>query len=127
MIFGGTQGDTTNLLPAAQVAGKIVLVRPGQQGAGGNSRGGRGAAGGRGAFVPPPNPFAGAAAVVTIGGDVLGNGGGGRGGRGGGGQVLLNDTIDIDGKAAYNAARIPDYHRSWPCACRRLAARRLSW
>ena len=54
VIFGGTLGDTTNELTAAQADGKIVVMKA--------PEGGRRFFRGRGA----PNPLAGAAAIVTV-------------------------------------------------------------
>jgi hypothetical protein len=87
VVFGGTLGDTVNALGADDVRGKIVvIVAP----AGGGGRGGFG--GGRGGAAN--NPLAGAAAVVTvsqtIGTPRL--------------QFVLNDTVQNDGRTAYNAA-----------------------
>jgi hypothetical protein len=106
VVFGGTAGDTSKQISAAQADGKFVVLLPAPPQApgavGGPGGGGRGAAapggGGRGAFVPPVNRFAGAVAVATINLDTLtpaqraalnqpivatasgGRGGGGRGG-----------------------------------------------
>jgi hypothetical protein len=67
VIFGGTQGDTTNQLTAAQANGKLVVMLPGagggRGGGGGGGGGGRGGAGGRGSV--PVNPLAGAAGIVV--------------------------------------------------------------
>ncbi len=87
VIFGGTQGDTTNALSADDANGKIVVMLAG---AGGGGRGGRG--GGRGGAAN--NPLAGAAAIVTvnalIGVPRL--------------QFVLNDTMQNEGRAKYAAA-----------------------
>jgi hypothetical protein len=67
VIFGGTQGDTSAQLTAAQANGKIVVMLPAAAGAGrgggGGGGGGRGGAGGRGNV--PVNPLAGAAGIVV--------------------------------------------------------------
>ncbi len=64
VIFGGTQGDTTTQISAAQATGKFVVLLPGRPA----QFGGRGVAGGagRGGFAPPVNRFADAAAVAVI-------------------------------------------------------------
>jgi hypothetical protein len=92
VIFGGTAGDTTNQISAAQAAGKLVVLlaaRPQAQPVGGG-RGGPG--------QQAPSRFADAVAVATVDLDALSaaqraaineptvasqSGGGGRGGRGG--------------------------------------------
>src|ERR1035437_7594051 len=62
VIFGGTTGDTTTQISAAQANGKFVVLlpaRPQAAPAGGRGGGGRGGFGG-------PSRFAGAAAVATV-------------------------------------------------------------
>ncbi|MBL0171119.1 MAG: M28 family peptidase [Gemmatimonadaceae bacterium] len=107
VIFGGTAGDTTSQISAAQAAGKFVVLLPaaGSRGAGGpqgpQAFGGPGGpGGGRGGQAPAPNRFADAAAVATIDLDnltpaqrvalneptVASQGAGGRGGPPGGGR-----------------------------------------
>jgi hypothetical protein len=89
VIFGGTQGDTVNALAADDVRGKIVLLMAGAGGGRGGFGGGRGGA--------ANNPLAGAAAVVTVSQTItmprL--------------QFVLNDTVQNDGRAAYDAANPP--------------------
>jgi hypothetical protein len=75
ILFGGMQGDTVNALTAEQVAGKLVVLLPGQggrggRGGGGRGGGGRGGRGGRGGGAP--NPLASAAAVAVINLDDVG-------------------------------------------------------
>ncbi len=97
VIFGGTAGDTTKQISAAQAAGKFVVLLPAAPIAPGAGRGAGG--GGRGGFAPPaPSRFVDAAAVATIDLDALTDsqraaintptiasaGGAGRGGRAGG-------------------------------------------
>jgi hypothetical protein len=65
VIFGGTAGDTTTQISAAQAAGKFVVLLPAPPAAA-NAAAGRGGAGGRGGFAPPANRFADAVAVATI-------------------------------------------------------------
>jgi hypothetical protein len=109
VIFGGTLGDTTTQITAAQAAGKVVVVWPAApQAAGAGRQGGGG--GGRGGFAPPVNRFADAAAVVTIDLDALTpaqraalnnptvaatSGGGGRGGRAGGPAGAPVDSLAL--------------------------------
>ena len=87
VVFGGTLGDTVNALGADDVRGKIVVM---MAPAGGGGRGGFG--GGRGGAAN--NPLSGAAAVVTVNQTIptprL--------------QFVLNDTVQNDGRTAYNAA-----------------------
>jgi hypothetical protein len=87
VIFGGVLGDTVNALGADDVRGKIVVM---MAPAGGGGRGGFG--GGRGGAAN--NPLAGAAAIVTVNQTIptprL--------------QFVLNDTMQNDGRTAYNAA-----------------------
>jgi hypothetical protein len=102
VVFGGTDGDTTKQISAAQAAGKFVVLLPGAPAAAGRGgRGGGGGGGGRGGFGAPVSRFADAVAVATINLDSLNEkqraalniptaatqttapGGGGRGGRGG--------------------------------------------
>jgi hypothetical protein len=62
VVFGGMAGDTTNVLPADQTRGKIVLLRQSENaGRGGFGRGGRG--GGRGGFG---RGASGAVATITV-------------------------------------------------------------
>ncbi len=105
VVFGGVQGDTANALTAAQVQGKIVVVKAAAQPAGGRGQGGAPGGGrgnaGRGAGGGG-NPYAGAVAVLTVVGDALPTGGG-FGGRGGI-QPRLIDSVEINGGLAYAAA-----------------------
>jgi hypothetical protein len=74
VIFGGTEGDTTQQISAAQAAGKFVVVlpAPAQAGRGRGGRGGGGGGGGRGGFgAPPASRFASAVAVAVINLDTL--------------------------------------------------------
>jgi hypothetical protein len=66
VIFGGTAGDTTTQITAAQAAGKFVVLlpAPGRRGAGGP--GGQQAFGGGRGGPAAPDRFADAAAVATI-------------------------------------------------------------
>lgn len=65
VIFGGTAGDTTKQITAAQATGKFVVLLPGAAPASpAGFGGGGGGAGGRGA--PPVDRFAGAVAVATV-------------------------------------------------------------
>ncbi len=69
VIFGGTAGDTTTQITAAEAAGKFVVLlpQPGRRGAGGpqgGAQGGPAFAGARAAQAP--NRFADAVAVATI-------------------------------------------------------------
>jgi len=66
VIFGGTAGDTTSQISAAEAAGKFVVLQaaPGRRGAGG-PQGPQAFGGGRGGAAAP-NRFADAAAVATI-------------------------------------------------------------
>jgi hypothetical protein len=86
VVFGGTQGDTTNALAADAVRGKIVVVLAGA----GGGRGGFGRGGGGN------NPLAEAAAIVTVSSSAtlakprV--------------QYTLNDTLQNEGRAAYAAA-----------------------
>jgi hypothetical protein len=64
VIFGGTQGDTTTQISAADAAGRVVVLLPApgaarQQGPGPGFGGGRGGA-------PAPSRFANAVAVATV-------------------------------------------------------------
>ncbi len=70
VVFGGTLGDTTTQISAAQAVGKFVVVLPGAP-SGGRGAGGPGGFGGRGGGAPAPNRFADAAAVATIDLDAL--------------------------------------------------------
>jgi hypothetical protein len=94
VIFGGTTGDTTTQISAAQAAGKFVVLLPAVPRAA--AAGGPG--GGFGGFGAAPNRFADAVAIATIDLDALtpaqraalaaptvasSNVIGGRGGRGG--------------------------------------------
>jgi hypothetical protein len=66
VIFGGTDGDTTRQISAAQAAGKFVVLLPGTP-AVAQGRGGRA---GRGSFGAPSR-FADAVAVATVNLDTL--------------------------------------------------------
>jgi len=70
VIFGGTLGDTTRQITAAQANGKFVVLLPAPPSAAptGPPRGGRG---GFGNFVNPLARFSGAVAVATINLDTL--------------------------------------------------------
>src|SRR5262245_12849075 len=113
VIFGGTDGDTTRQISAAQAAGKFVVLLPAPPAQG---RGGRGGGGGRGGFGgAAPSRFADAVAVATVNLDDLsfaarqainvptvaqqaavGAGGGGRGGRGGrGGNTPVDSATAL--------------------------------
>ena len=98
VILGGTAGDTTTQITAAQAAGKFVVLFPAPP-----QPAGRGAAGGgrgRGGFPAGPARFAEAVAIATMDLDALSpaqrvalntptvatQSGGGRGGRGAGGR-----------------------------------------
>ncbi|MGH7593334.1 MAG: hypothetical protein ACRELE_05720, partial [Gemmatimonadales bacterium] len=91
-IFGGVQGDTVHSLTAEQVHGKIVvlLAAEGGRGGGGFFGGRRGGRGGTGVA----NPWAGAAAIITVSPFIAPE------------RVsyALNDTVEIDGKLAYATA-----------------------
>ncbi len=64
IIFGGVAGgDSSKMLTADQAAGKVVVIVAPRGGGGGGGRGGRGGF--------PGAQFAGAAAVVIVGGDAL--------------------------------------------------------
>ena len=67
VVFGGTAGDTTTQISAAEAAGKFVVLlpAPGRRGAGGPS-GPQAFGGARFGGPPLPNRFANAAAVATI-------------------------------------------------------------
>src|SRR5262245_50742870 len=68
VIFGGTEGDTTKQITAAQAAGKFVVLLPAPPAPPGAGRGGRGGGGfGGGA----PSRFADAVAVATVDLDAL--------------------------------------------------------
>lgn len=84
-IFGGTLGDTTNALSAADVQGKIVIMLA-------PANGGRGFGGGRGRGGN--NPLAGAAAIVTVSPAL----------QPPRAQYTLNDTVQNSGREAYAAA-----------------------
>jgi hypothetical protein len=72
VVFGGTAGDTTKQISAAQANGKVVVLLPAAPSAGGPGQFGPGGGrGGPGGFTPPVNRFAGAVAVVTINLDTL--------------------------------------------------------
>jgi hypothetical protein len=110
VIFGGTDGDTTKQISAAQAAGKFVVVLPGAPAAGAG-RGGRGGFG-----APAPSRFADAVAVAVINLDSLNDkqraainipvaatattapGAGGRGGRGGNAAPV--DSLTLEKQAA---------------------------
>jgi hypothetical protein len=114
VIFGGTEGDTTKQITAAQAAGKFVVLLPAPPAPPGAGRGGRGGGGGRGGFFGlGASRFADAVAVATVDLDGLSTvarrainvptvatqgapavGGGGRGGRGGrGGNAPPVDSM----------------------------------
>jgi peptidase M28-like protein len=113
VIFGGTEGDTTLQISAAQAAGKFVVLLPAPAQAG-RGRGGRGG-GGRGGFGAPVSRFTNAAAVAVVDLDTLNRaarlalniptvatqsappGIGGRGGRGGRGAANAPppDTVTV--------------------------------
>ena len=104
VIFGGAANDTTGVLPADVVRGKILVVM-----AAAGGQGGRGGFGGRGrgpassAQQAYQQMAAAAAAVVTVAGDQLNAGG--RGGFGGGrGGATFVDTVQAAGRAAFAAA-----------------------
>ncbi|HEY6219676.1 MAG TPA: M28 family peptidase [Gemmatimonadaceae bacterium] len=78
VIFGGTAGDTANMISADQAAGKFVILLPAPNAAGG--RGGRGGGGGGGGGGGAGNFCA---AVLNPGAGNPAAGGGGRGGFGG--------------------------------------------
>src|SRR5205085_9396191 len=63
VVFGGTAGDTTTQISAAQAAGRVVVLLPSKQPAPAFVRGG-GGGGGFGGFAP--NRFADALAVATV-------------------------------------------------------------
>jgi hypothetical protein len=69
VIFGGTMGDTTTQISAADAAGKIVVVLPAPQTA--RPAGAPGFGGGRGGVAPTPSRFANAIAIATIDLDAL--------------------------------------------------------
>src|SRR5262249_34191561 len=114
VIFGGTEGDTSSQITAAQAAGKFVVVLPAPPQAG-RGPGGRGGGVGRGAFAVPVSRFANAVAVATINLDSLSSAArasinvptvatlslppaaGGRGGRGGRGAQAPPppDTVTV--------------------------------
>jgi len=72
VIFGGTQGDTTSQISAAQAAGKFVVLLPaaGSRGAGG-PQGPQAFGGPRGGGAPAASRFADAVAVATVDLDAL--------------------------------------------------------
>jgi hypothetical protein len=72
VIFGGTQGDTTLQISAAQAAGKFVVLLPaaGSRGAGG-PQGPQAFGGPRGGGAAAANRFADAVAVATVDLDAL--------------------------------------------------------
>lgn len=72
VIFGGTQGDTTTQISAAQAAGKFVVLlpAPGSRGMGG-PQGPQAFGGPRGGAAAAPSRFADAAAVATVDLDAL--------------------------------------------------------
>jgi hypothetical protein len=104
VIFGGTQGDTTNALSASAVEGKIVIELPRAGGGRGGFAGGRGGArGGRGAGgQAPANPLAGAAAVLTVEPELTTPRVG----------YSLHDTVETEGKAAYCQTHAADDARA---------------
>jgi hypothetical protein len=113
VIFGGTEGDTTTQITAAQATGKFVVVLPAPPAAGrGRAGRGGGGGGGRGGFGAPASRFANAVAVAVVNLDSLNAAAraainiptvatqsappatGGRGGRGGrGAQGPPPDTV----------------------------------
>jgi hypothetical protein len=82
VVFAGTLGDTTNALPVDAVRDKIVVVMAGAN------------AGGRGFGRGGNNPLAGAAAIVTVAPKLIAPRL----------QYTLNDTVQNEGRNAYNAA-----------------------
>ena len=116
VIFGGTMGDSTKQITAAQANGKFVVLLPAPPSAApAGPGGGRGAGGpgGFGGFAPQAGRFAGAVAVATINLDTLtsaqraainqpiiasGAGGGRGGGRGG-----APPTVPVDSMALLKA------------------------
>jgi hypothetical protein len=107
VVFGGVDGDTTRQIPAAQAAGKFVVVLPGAPAPA--PAFGRG---GRGGFGAPPSRFADAVAVAVVNLDSLDAKqraalniptvatqttapGGGRGGRGGRGNTAPVDSMTL--------------------------------
>ena len=73
VVFGGTAGDTTTQISAAEAAGKLVVLLPGRAPTAGG-RGGRGPGGGGGGGffgAQAPSRFADAAAVATVDLDAL--------------------------------------------------------
>ena len=71
VIFGGTLGDTTKQITAAQANGKFVVVLPAPPSAAPAGPPGGGGRGGFGNFVNPLARFTGAVAVATINLDTL--------------------------------------------------------
>jgi hypothetical protein len=69
VVFGGTQGDTTTQIAAAEAAGKLVVLLPGRAEAGPPRRGGGGGGGFFGAQAS--TRFADAVAVATVDLDAL--------------------------------------------------------
>jgi hypothetical protein len=114
VVFGGTQGDTTTQISAAEAAGKFVILlpQPGRRGAG--APGGQQAFGGNRGGANAPSRFVDAVAVATVDLDDLtpaqraaineptvatqvasGRGPGGGGGGGGGGlQATPAPSVD---------------------------------
>lgn len=98
VIFGGVQGDTANELKPGQAQGMVVLMLPNPRGRGGFAfGGGRGGRGGAANGETRPNPLEGAVAVLTVEPELL--------------TIKpvyqLHDTIQDEGRAAYEAAH-PD-------------------
>jgi hypothetical protein len=117
VVFGGTAGDTTKQIPAAQAAGKFVVLVPAAP-LTNAARGGRGAGGGRGFGAPAPSRFADAIAIATIDLDgltsaqraalntptvasqTLAPGGPGRGGRGGAANAPVDSLTLLKAQVA---------------------------
>ncbi|MDQ2667511.1 MAG: M28 family peptidase [Gemmatimonadota bacterium] len=103
VIFGGVTGDTLHEIPAAQAAGKLVVLLPAPPRAAGAPIAG----GGRGGFGFAAPRFPDAVAVATVDLDALtpaqraafnvptvaSTNGGGRGGRGGGAPMTAVDSL----------------------------------
>jgi len=87
-VFGGTAGDTTGSLTPEEAKGKVVVLLAPAGGAGG--RGGFGGGRGRGGN----NPLSGAEAIVTVSTVLPPTRA----------QFVLNDTVQNEGRDAYNAA-----------------------
>jgi peptidase M28-like protein len=87
-VFGGTAGDTTGSLTPEEANGKVVVLLAPAGAAGG--RGGFGGGRGRGGN----NPLSGAEAIVTVSTVLPPTRA----------QFVLNDTVQNEGRDAYNAA-----------------------